>query len=163
MSPMRLPYTLFVISFDFPFDCRRVFEWWTELEPSGYVGLRLRKIEVLERADGRARVMTYWRFLGFDFKFEEELEIRGEDEWVWRSKFLGIPAVETFKLTKREDGCTLTITSLMQPPNLFRKILFLLIGWYWRIEDRREWSSAAKACVEELGAQGKESVPHSSE
>lgn len=148
---MKTPYKTLVLSFDFPFDCGRVFSWWTELEPKGYVGLRLKKIEVLGKTERGARVLTYWRFMGFGFKLYEELEIRGEDEWVWRSSFLGIPAVETFKLTKRDGGCTLTITSQMDPPNLFRKILFLFVGWFWRREDRREWAAAAKACVEELG------------
>lgn len=148
---MRLPYSLFVISFEFPFDCRRVFEWWTELEPSGYVGLRLKKIEVLEKSDTQARVITHWRFLGFSFKLQEELEIKSEFEWVWRSRFLGIPAEETFRLTPSSAGCRLQITSLMRPPSLLRKMLFLLVGWYWRREDRKEWVSAAKACIEELG------------
>jgi len=148
---MRLPYSVLVLSFDFPFDCKRVFDWWTELEPSGYVGLRLKRIEVLEKSDKGARVVTYWRFLGFNFKLNEELEIKSESEWIWRSKFLGVPATETFKLVKRDGGCNLTITSVMRPPTMLRKILFLIIGWYWRREDRKEWSSAADACIRELG------------
>jgi hypothetical protein len=147
---VKLPYSVLVLEFDFPYDCRRVFEWWTEIEPRGYVGRRLKRIEVLERSERGAKVMTHWSFMGFGFKLIEELEIKSEYEWVWRSRFLGVPAVETFRLTPTKGGCRLTITSVMTPPNTFRKILFLAVGWYWRGEDKKEWSSAAKACTEEL-------------
>ncbi|MEM0321488.1 MAG: hypothetical protein QXH56_02075 [Thermoprotei archaeon] len=147
---VKLPYSVLVLEFHFPFSCRRVFEWWTELEPRGYVGRRLKRIEVLERSGRGARVLTYWRFMGFGFKLLEELEVKSEGEWVWRSRFLGVPAVETFQLTTTDGSCMLRITSVMNPPNIFRKMLFLLVGWYWRAEDKKEWVSAAEACIEEL-------------
>ncbi len=139
-----------MLEFNFPYDTKRVFDWWTELEPAGYVGLRLKRIQVVDRTPRGAKVTTYWSFMGFSFRLDEELEIKSETEWVWRSRFLGVPAEETFSLTKRDGGCRLRITSVMRPQSLLRKIMFLLIGWYWRAEDRREWRSAAKACVEEL-------------
>jgi hypothetical protein len=149
---MGLPYETLDLDFDFNFDCKRVFDWWTELEPSGYVGRTLKKIEVLEKSESRAKVKTHWEFAGAGFSLVEELEVRSEREWVWRSRFLGVPAVETFTLTPREGGCSLHIHSEMTPRSAFRKILFLVIGWYWRIEDRREWASAAQACTKELGS-----------
>jgi hypothetical protein len=149
---MNLPYKTLDLDFNFAFDCKRVFDWWTELEPSGYVGRTLKKIEVLENSGVRAKVRTQWEFLGIGFSLVEELEVRSEREWVWRSRFLGVPAVETFTLTPREGGCGLHIHSEMTPGSVFRKTLFLLIGWYWRREDRREWVSAAQACVRELGS-----------
>jgi hypothetical protein len=145
-----LPYQTLVLQFEFPFDCDKVFEWWTELEPKGYVGLTLKKIEVIEKTENSARVLTRWSYLGFHFSLEEKLEILSKRKWVWYSHFLGIPAKESFSLIERKNGCTLVINSVMTPQGFFKKLLFLLIGWYWRRVDVIEWNSAARACLYEL-------------
>lgn len=148
---MNLPYSTLNMIFTFPFSCEDVFGWWTDLQPAGYVGLTLRRIDVLGREDNKIRVLTHWRYLWFDFTMVETLIIESDEKWIWYSHFLGIPAKESFTLKKRDHGCELSIHSVMSPNGL-RKILFLIIGWYWRYIDRKEWNAAAQACIMELSA-----------
>lgn len=139
---MNLPFSVLELSYSYDLPCPRVYEWWTELEPKGYVGRRLTKMDVLTRSEDHAVVLTHWVFMGIRFSMEETLEIRSSREWVWHSKFLGVPAVETFQLKESGNGCMLQIHSEMRPQSTLRKIMFLLIGWFWRREDRREWNEA---------------------
>ncbi len=146
---MRLPYAVLKLSFNFRSSAADVFGWWTELEPKGYVGRSLKRISVLERAPGHAKVKTEWSFAGRRFEMDEELVIVSDRLWVWYSSFLGVPAKETFRLDVTAEGCTLDILSEMTPRS-WRILLFLLIGWYWRRQDRLEWRAAAASCVQEL-------------
>jgi hypothetical protein len=149
MQRMTLPYASLSMSFIFPFPCERVFEWWTDLQPTGYVGLTLKKMDILKSEGNKTKVLTRWHYLWFSFTMVETLVIESNEKWTWYSNFLGVPAVETFTLRKRSAGCELKINSVMSPTG-FRKVLFLLIGWYWRRIDKREWNSAAEACQREL-------------
>ncbi|MEM3857594.1 MAG: hypothetical protein QXI37_03700, partial [Thermoprotei archaeon] len=135
---MRLPYSVLELRHRYPYAPEYVFNWWTELEPRGYVGRRLKSVRVIERTGVGARVVTEWSYLGFSFKMPETLEIKSDRKWIWYSSFLGIPAVETFSLKEEGNGCELTIHSEMRPRSPLRKLLFLIVGWNWRREDRLE-------------------------
>lgn len=155
----RLSLSELHLRFEYNVPQKRVFQWWTDLSGSGYVGKALKSINPVGREGESTLVETRWTILGMTKTLLERLTLLSEDQWVWQPTIFGIEITDTFRLTSADGKTTLTIDSESKPKGMRGKLAQAMFG---RMLDKMmviEWNSASDALASEMeGARSAQNV-----
>jgi hypothetical protein len=138
---------------------RLVYDWWTDLSGTGYVGKALKSVRPVGKDGEKTLVETKWKILGMKMTLVEKLTMYSEDHWTWEPHLLGIYITDEFRLAASETGKTrMTIDSVILPRGMKGKLMLLLLERKLDRMMRSEWESASVAFVEESAAKSRDIV-----
>ncbi len=128
-----------------------IFEWWTDLSGTGYVGKNLKSITRIGEEGEKIMVKTRWRMMRMNLTLLEKLSLLSEDHWVWEPHVMGIDIADDFRLGEVESGkVRLTITSTMKPAGAKGKLMRMVMGGMLDRIMSDEWKAADRAFREEI-------------
>ncbi len=139
------------LSFEYDLPKKVIYDWWTDLSGTGYVGKSLKSLKPVGREGEKILVETKWKIIGMTMTLLERLSLHSEDHWTWEPELLGIQIVDEFTLTEMGEGrVQLTIDSRITPRGMKGKLMHLLLGRKLDKMMIEEWESASKALVSEF-------------
>jgi hypothetical protein len=140
------------LRFEYGLPKRAVYDWWTDLSGTGYVGNALKSIKAVGRDGDKILVETRWVIMGRTKKLLERLTPISEDHWVWQPTIFGIEIMDDFRLQSRGGKTVLTIDSKATPRGMKGKLAQMVFGGMLDRMMVDEWKSASEALVSEMGS-----------
>ncbi len=138
------------LSFEYDLPKKVIYDWWTDLSGTGYVGKSLKSLKPVGREGEKILVETKWKIIGMTMTLLERLSLHSKDHWTWEPELLGIQIVDEFTLTEIGEGrVQLTIDSRITPRGMKGKLMHLLLGRKLDKMMIEEWESASKALISE--------------
>jgi hypothetical protein len=142
--------------YDYELPLKVIYDWWTDLSGTGYVGVRLKSVRPIGKEGEKILVQTKWKMMGMNMTLVEKLSLISQDHWIWEPHVMGIDIVDDFRLRDAEGGeVRLTIESTMNPAGMKGKAMQLVMG---RMLDKimiNEWDSADRVFREEVKSKGR--------
>ena len=140
------------LRFEYDLPQKAVYEWWTDLSGTGYVGMALKSIKPIGKEGEMILVKTSWRIMSMTKTLLERLTLISEDHWVWQPTIFGIEIIDDFRLVSVGGKTILTIDSDMRPKGLRGKLAQMMFGAMLERMMVNEWNSASEALVSEVAA-----------
>jgi hypothetical protein len=140
------------LRFEYELPKKAVYDWWTDLSGTGYVGNALKSIKPVGRDGEKILVETRWVIMGKTKKLLERLTLISQDHWVWQPTIFGIEITDDFRLESEGDKTILRIDSKAGPKGMKGKLAQMMFGGMLDRMMVNEWNSASEAMVSELGS-----------
>jgi len=141
------------LQFEYELPRKLVYDWWTDLSGTGYVGKALKSVKRIGKEGEKILVETKWRIMGMTVTLVEKLTLHSEDRWTWEPHLMGIYITDEFRLAVDANGKTcLTIDSIISPRGMKGELLYFLLGRKLDTMMVSEWESASRAFVDEITA-----------
>ncbi|MCS4538735.1 MAG: hypothetical protein HYY67_07760 [Thaumarchaeota archaeon] len=136
--------------FEYDYDIKTVYDWWTDLSGKGYVGESLKSIEPVGREGEKILVRTRWVIMGMTMILTEKLTLDPPHHWVWEPHMMGIRITDDFRLEEKGNKAILHIKYHLEAKGIKANITKLMFGWFIKRMMVSEWISADKAFKEEM-------------
>ncbi len=143
------------LNFEYNLPKKVVYEWWTDLSGTGYVGKALKSIKPIGEEGEKTLVETKWKIMGMTKRLVERLTLISEDHWIWQPTIFGIEITDDFRLSLRNGRTMLTIDSASVPKGIKGKLAHWMLGSMLDKMMVDEWKSASDALVKELTTPGR--------
>ncbi len=143
------------LNFEYNLPKKEVYDWWTDLSGTGYVGRALKSIRPIGREGEKTLVETKWKIMGMTKRLVERLTLISEDHWIWQPTIFGIEITDEFRLSTRNETTVLTIESTSIPKGIKGQLANLMLGPMLDNMMVDEWKSASDILVRELTAPGR--------
>jgi hypothetical protein len=143
------------LRFEYERPKKLVYDWWTDLSGTGYVGRALKSARPIGKEGEKLLVETKWTMMGMTITLVEKLTLRSEDHWTWEPHLFGIYITDEFRLAEEADGrTTLKIDSTSVPLGMKGKVMHFMLGRNLDKMMVEEWESASRAFLEETATHG---------
>jgi hypothetical protein len=139
------------LRFEYTLPVKTVYDWWTDLSGTGYIGKALKSIKPVGKEGEKILVETKWKMLGMTKTLLERLTLISEDHWVWQPTIFGIEITDDFRLETKEGKTILRIDSVARPNGVKGKLAQLMLGGMLDRMMVDEWNSASEFLVSEVG------------
>ncbi len=67
------------LSFEYDLPKKVIYDWWTDLSGTGYVGKSLKSLKPVGREGEKILVETKWKIIGMTMTLLERLSLHSED------------------------------------------------------------------------------------
>jgi len=141
------------LHFEYDLPKTAVYDWWTDLSGTGYVGKALKSIKPVGKDGEKILVETRWIIMGVTKKLLERLTLVSQDHWIWQPTIFGIEITDDFRLESEGTKTILRIDSKTRPKGIKGKLAQMILGGMLERMMVNEWSSASEALASEIGSE----------